>query len=682
MERSDMKTDRPIKDFLAEAEDILETANNTLLSLETGQASGRIDPDLVNALFRAIHSFKGLAGMFGLKEPSELSHKLEFLLDELRLGKVGLGRKVLDVVSETVAQLGRLVQQAGTDHPFEDIAGALAGIDGILKAKPSAESGRPLGEQIGLDQGILQVLTEYEEHRLKECIRERKNLFMLKAQFEFANFETAIKDLNATLKKHGEIICTLPTAGGGSGIGFSIVVGTTEDAGSLTSAISLPDVGIEKIAYIEERRAEERRSEERRTEEPRPGVDTAGLKSVSNTVRVNIYKLDSLMNVVGEMHLVKNIIGRITKELRTMQGFTGISADLYKAQRGLERKLNELQEGILEVRMVPIGQIFTRLAQVVRKYARDAVKEIDLQLQGEETELDKIMIEDLADPLMHLIRNAIDHGIEAPDVRRQLGKPEQGIVHLTAFPRGNHVVITIKDDGAGMDPSKILNAAVEKGVLSPDHGLDIERDRKEILELIFLPGFTTNKAVTEMSGRGVGMDVVKRNVSKLSGMIDIQTELGAGSTFALTLPITLAIIKALVIESGGQVFAIPLSSVLEILQATNGQVETIEGREVMAVRDDTIPLLRLTRAFNLSAEHESDAFYVILVGIAERRLGIIVDSLKDQQEIVIKPLGKRFSETPGIAGATELGDRRGVVLVLDVESLVDGALKRTVVNKQ
>jgi two-component system chemotaxis sensor kinase CheA len=281
---------------------------------------------------------------------------------------------------------------------------------------------------------------------------------------------------------------------------------------------------------------------------------------------------------------------------------------------------------------------------------------------------------------MHLIRNAIDHGIEPPDVRRRLGKPEQGIVKLKAFPRGNHVVITIEDDGAGMDPGLIMTKAVEKGVLAPDHSLDPERDRKEILDLIFQPGLTTREIVTEISGRGVGMDVVKRNVSKLSGMIDIQTELGAGSVFTLTLPITLAIIKALIIESGGQVFAIPLSSVLEILQATSSDVETIEGREVMAVREDTVPLLRLTRAFNLSRETTRDAFYVILVGLAERRIGILVDSLKDQQEIVIKPLGKRLSETQGIAGATELGDRRGVVLVLDVESLIEGAFKKAVVG--
>jgi two-component system chemotaxis sensor kinase CheA len=376
------------------------------------------------------------------------------------------------------------------------------------------------------------------------------------------------------------------------------------------------------------------------------------------------------------MHLTKNIIGRIVKELRTTQGFAGLSMDLYKAQRNLERKLNELQEGILEVRMVPIGQIFTRLAQVVRKYAKEAGKEIDLQLSGEETELDKLMIEDLADPIMHLIRNAIDHGIEPPEVRRQSGKPEQGIVKLSAYPKGNHVVITVEDDGAGMESSKILAKAVEKGVLGPDHRLDPETDRKEILDLIFLPGFTTRETVTEISGRGVGMDVVKRNVSKLSGMIDIETELGVGSKFMLTLPITLAIIKALIVEAGGQVFAVPLSSVLEIIQATEKQVETVETREVMAIRDETVPLLRLTQVFRLPPKTGEASFYLILVGLAERRLGIVVDGLRDQQEIVIKPLGKRLSDLPGIAGATELGDKRGVVLVLDVESLIEGALKR------
>ncbi len=549
---------------------------------------------------------------------------------------------------ETVALLGRLVQQAATDHPFEDIASALDGIDGILKAKPSAGSERPIGEQIRLDRGILQVLTEYEEHRLKECIRERKNLFMLKAQFDFADFETAIKELNdnaqETRRDH------LYPADGGRGERDRFQHRCRYDQGRGVARVR--DLPAER-GYREDclcRRAKDRRAKVRGAE-----GGHGGLKSVSNTVRVDIYKLDSLMNVVGEMHLVKNIIGRITKELRTMQGFTGISTDLHKAQRSLERKLNELQEGILEVRMVPIGQIFTRLAQVVRKYARDAGKEIDLRLQGEETELDKLMIEDLADPLMHLIRNAIDHGIEAPEIRRQLGKPEQGSVNADSVSPGQPCGHHDRGRRGGDGPARILTTAIEKGVLPPDHGLDLERDRKEILDLIFLPGFTTREAVTEMSGRGVGMDVVKRNVSKLSGMIDIHTELGAGSTFTLTLPITLAIIKALIIESGGQVFAIPLSSVLEILQATDDQVETIEGREVMAVRDDTVPLLRLTRAFNLAAEHGSDAFYVILVGIAERRLGIIVDVSGTSRRSLSSRLGRGSQRRRALPGPPSWG---------------------------
>jgi two-component system, chemotaxis family, sensor kinase CheA len=243
-------------------------------------------------------------------------------------------------------------------------------------------------------------------------------------------------------------------------------------------------------------------------------------------------------------------------------------------------------------------------------------------------------------------------------------------------------VITVEDDGAGMDAAVIAAKAVEKGILAPDHDLDPMHDSREIFDLIFLPGFTTRDRVTEISGRGVGMDVVKRNVSKLSGMIDIRSAIGEGTRFSLTLPITLAIIKALVVESGGQTYAIPLSSVLEIQQATAGQIETVEGREVMAIREDTIPLLRVSRVFNLAGQGGSDSFYVILVGLAERRLGIIVDSLRDQQEIVIKPLGKRLADIPGIAGATELGDRRGVVLVLDIESLIDGTLKKTGIARQ
>lgn len=663
-----MKTERPIKEFLAEAEDILESVSRSLLSLDEERSAGGPAPDAINGLFRSVHSFKGLAGVFGLKPPADLAHKLETLLDEMRLGKIALSNDVMDVLFDTTSVLGRLVKQAGEGRQFEDIAAAVSSIDAVLKSASSAPHDRSILERIGIDKAVLQVLTEYEEYRLIENLHERKNIFRLKASFDLSDFEGRIKKLNALLKQHGEIICTLPSAEAGTGIGFTIIVGTGESAESIAALISDPGVVIEQVPYAAPEPAQPAQAQ--RTE-------AQAIRSASNTVRVDIYKLDSLMNIVADLHLVKNAVGRIATDLRAYTEVSRYAADLNKVHRNFERKLHELQDGILDVRMVPIGQIFTRLAQVVRRHARESGKEIKLELMGEETELDKLMIEDLADPLMHLIRNAIDHGVEPAEERRRRGKPEQGLIRLTAYPKGNHVVIAVEDDGRGMDPSVILAKAVEKGLIGADHGLDPAADRKEVLDLIFLPGFSTSEKVTEISGRGVGMDVVKKNVSKLSGIIDIETESGVGTRFVLTLPITLAIINALVIEAGGQVFSIPLSSVLEIVRATPEQVQTVEAREVMVIRDETVPLLRLSQVFGLPNGGKQRLFYVILVGLAERRLGLVVDRLRDQQNIVIKPLGKRLASTPGIAGASELsaGDRR-VVLVLDVESLIDAAFKK------
>jgi two-component system, chemotaxis family, sensor kinase CheA len=663
-----MKFDRPIQEFLAEAEDILEAANHAILSLDDAKGGGSTDPDTVNGLFRALHSFKGLAGMFGFKALADLSHKLEYLLDEVRLGKVQLGGETLDTLSDTTGLLGRLVQQTGKGLPLENITEAIDRIDRVLASKSAEGADQSLLSGVAIEPAVLQVLTEYEEHRLIENVRERKSLFLVRVAFSFAEFESGIRTLTDILKHHGEIICTLPTAiAGGGGIGFTIMVGTSATRKDLSAAANLPQTSFEPVP----------RSYDGKTQEARPEMAT--LKTVSNTVRVDIRKLDSLMSAVGELHIIKSEIGRIAADLRGQQGFIGVAVNLTKAYKNLERRLNEIQEGILDVRMVPIGQIFTRLAQTVRKYAREAGKEIDLEIIGEETELDKLMVEDLADPLMHLIRNAIDHGIDRPEARRAQGKPERGLVCLTAFPKGNNVVITVEDDGGGIDPRVLLAKAREMGLVEDE--LDADRDRKEVLDLIFLPGFTTSEAVTEISGRGVGMDVVKRNVSRLSGMIDIETETGIGTSFILTLPITLAIIKALIIEAGGRRFAVPLGSVLEILRVRPAQIETIETREVMAIRNETVPLLRLADAFGLPGVDQQETLFVVLVGLAERRLGLVVDRLRGQQEIVIKPLGSRLADTPGIAGATELGDKV-VVLVLDVESLIEGAMKKTVARSQ
>jgi len=666
VERSDMNSDRSLKEFLSEAEDILETAGQALASLDDEQRSGRPDPETVNALFRAVHTFKGLAGMFGFKAPAGLSHKMEFLLDEVRMGKVGITRETLDLLYDTIALMGRLVAQAGKKQEPEDIDPLIGRIDEALLSKQAVSVERSILDRVDIDPAILGVLTEYEEHRLRENVQEGANLYTVKARFQLSDFEKGIKGLSEELKKRGELICTLPTAGDAAGaIGFTLLVGSPRDRSAFDPLLSAYGVTVTPVSSRETASAEA------------PKLEAGAIRSVSNTVRVDIRRLDGLMNSVGELHLIKNAIARLARDLRAEHGVTGYATSLHKAHRNLDRRLNELQEGILAVRMVPLGQIFSRLSQAVRKYAKDAGKLIEIELQGEETELDKLMIEELADPLMHLIRNAVDHGIEPPAERAARGKPDRGMVRLSALPKGNSVVISVEDDGAGISPEALLAKAVAKGMLPADHGLDPATDRKEVLDLIFLPGFTTRESVSEISGRGVGMDVVKKNIARLSGMIDIVTEPGNGTRFVLTLPITLAIIKALIIEAGGQVFAIPLSSVLEILQARSGGVETIEGREVMAIRGETVPLLRLAKAFDLPANNGREEFYAILVGMAERRLGIVVDALRDQQEIVIKPISKRFADLPGIAGATELGDNRGVVLVLDVESLVEGSFRHT-----
>jgi len=378
------------------------------------------------------------------------------------------------------------------------------------------------------------------------------------------------------------------------------------------------------------------------------------------------------MNLVGELILSKNMLQRILKEMRQRQGLSTLTGDLQKAVDSLERRLAELQEGVLEVRMIPIGQIFNRLARMIRKLSKSSDKKINFKTSGEDTELDKLVIEDIADPLMHIIRNAIDHGIESPDVRKRLKKPAEGMIRLTAYQKGNHVVVEVEDDGAGIDPEKILKKAVERGLVQEGE----TPGEEEILKYIFLPGFSTAEKVSEISGRGVGMDVVKKNITKLGGMVDIQTQVGKGALFTITLPITLAIIPALIIRCSDQIFAIPLNAVSENLIVAKNSIQTVEKREVIKLRDRTLSLLRLQEIFGLSplnpeSNHSNkNKTKIVVAGLAEKKIGIIVDDFIDKHEIVIKPIGKTLKKIPGIAGATELGDKRAV-LVLDVGSLIE-----------
>jgi two-component system chemotaxis sensor kinase CheA len=389
---------------------------------------------------------------------------------------------------------------------------------------------------------------------------------------------------------------------------------------------------------------------------------------VSQAVRVDIHKLDRLMNLVGELVLVKTSLLRIAERLRDGDESTTLGLELHRESRSLDRKLNELQAGILEVRMVPLGQVFDKLSRMVRKLTRELGKMVEFEVQGSDVELDKLIVEDLSDPLMHLIRNALDHAIETPDVRRREGKPAAGRVQLSAAQKGNHVLIAVEDDGAGIDEQRVRQVAVERGLLPADAAEQLSR--RDALNLIFLPGFSTAKRVTALSGRGVGMDVVKNNIAAMSGIIDLHTELGHGTRFEITLPVTLAIIRALVVTAAERTYAVPLNSVLEIVTVDPGELRTIEMREVITLRGATLPLVRLGRQFGAAGAPPPGPLFVVVVGLAQERLGVAVDGLVGQQDIVVKPLGKALGGVRGIAGATDLGNRR-TVLVLDVGAIIE-----------
>ncbi|MDB4974139.1 MAG: CheA signal transduction histidine kinase [Myxococcaceae bacterium] len=701
------------EEFLSEAQEIVETLSRDLLLLEQSQKEGRSDPDLLNDIFRAVHTLKGLAGMFGLPSLQTLAHTLENLLDDLRLGRVDLTQDTLDILFDGIERIQRIL--ASDDEAIAyDISDLEKSIDRVADAAPEA---RDVLRDYELGESVLSVLTEYEEHRLRQNVSQGLPLYRLCVSFGLASIDTALEELKSRARSLAELITYLPSMGGGNEdvIDLEVLLASASDLEALREALCTgnavlepvprragrPELERPKPAAPQPRAAAESTPRKRNTEmaaadEPaapappplirsnapaapaggldRVGADALSLRSVANTVRVNIQKLDHLMNVVGELAIVRSAVSQITERLRTHPELRYLSTELHRIARGFERNLTELQDGILDVRMVPLGQVFDKLARVVRQAARDARKEIRLEVKGNETEVDKLIVEELSDPLMHLIRNAIDHGIESADDRVALGKPAHGVLSLTAYQKGNHVVIEVTDDGQGMDPARLRKRAVERGIIGDDEAHEMSRD--DMINLIFLPGFSTTDQVTDLSGRGVGMDVVKTNISKLGGVIDIRSEVGKGTTIVITLPITLAIISALVIRVGGQTYAIPLANVQEALLLETRAIRTVEGREVMTLRGGTLPLCRIRELFKLGEHVETGRErrqFVVVSQLGARRIGLVVDLLLGQQDIVIKALGKSLRNVRGFVGATDLGDQ-SVTLVLDTPQILEEVL--------
>ncbi len=672
---SEKNSPSAIREFLGEAEDIFEKLNLDLVELGERADSGESDPDLLNSIFRGAHSLKGLAGMFGFDDIGELGHHMEGLLDNLRLGKVPLNEILVETLFDALETLTRLVHGKGEKEDFTlDIKPVLGRIDSVLHGGAGQAKAQIL-EGVDLDPALLSVLTEFEEHRLLENLKKGRNLLKVKASFDLSSFDRDLADLTALLKKEGEVISTLPSASEdlSQGISFELLVGTARTPEQIAALAERPGLEVVPLVGAEgEKGAPAGKMREEASAEP--ALDTheesGSLRSISRMVRVDIEKLDVLMNIVGELVLAKGAISDMVDRLKA-QGNIELGADLQKATRILERRLEELQKGVMEVRMVPVSQLFDKLTRIVRRVAGEYGKKVGLEISGADTELDKLIVEELSDPLVHIIRNAIDHGIESASERSAAGKSEKGTIALRASQKGNHVVIEVADDGRGIDVDRVRQKAVSKGLISK--GADLGRE--ELLDLLFLPGFSTRDEVSELSGRGVGMDVVKNNISSLSGMIEIDTRKGGGTTMSLTLPITLAIIKALIIKVCERTYAIPINSVMETLMIDSSAIRTIERREVIELRQTTLPLIRLGRVFNLpDGDRKRERSFVVVVGLADKRVGIIVDELMGQQDVVIKSLGEALSFVRDFAGAAELGNQK-TILVLDVGGLITETLR-------
>lgn len=678
----DKSQQKAIKDFVSEAEEILEALSEDLENaIEQFKSLKKVKPDLVNKIFREMHSLKGLASMLGLEKITTVSHDMESLLDKVRMGKIKFSEEIFGILEDVKKVLRVLVSEVAAGKEETDPSFI---IDKIARAQGLERKGEvEKKKKLKLDENVLKSLTEYEEHRLKENIEEGNKIFGIKVGFSFTDFDTRLRALTDTLNNNGEVISTLPLVEPSlpEGIHFKLLFGTNLEKRDIENLTAPFEGKVEELLEEEEVLKEEEKEIESKIEEPQATEekfeeDTSTsfqeeaeeIRDISNSVKVDIEKLDEVMGIVGELGLIKSSFRKIAESLSGKYELEDIYREMTKSLRAMEKKLDELQRSIIDIRMVPIGQIFSRLNRTAKRTARQFGKDVNIELYGGETELDKRIMDELVTPLVHIIRNAIDHGIEPQDERLKKGKPAEGLLTISAYHKGNAIVIEVTDDGKGIDYEKIRESAIKKGIIDADTHLSEE----ECIELIFRPGFSSATRVTEVSGRGVGLDVVKNTLERLKGSISVYSEKGRGTTFQITLPITLAIIQSLIVKCANQNFAIPISSVIESFTIKESDIEYIGQKEVYNLRGITLPILRLEKRFNLKRDPNEpplESLFVVVAKRGDKAAGIVVDDLIGEQETVIHPIGKKLGNLPGVAGATEIGENQ-VILVIDTSTLL------------
>lgn len=680
--------------FLEESREHLQKLNESLLELE-GTPDNK---PILDEIFRSAHTLKGMSATMGFTDVAELTHEMENVLHKLRNEEINNSPAILDMLFKCVDTLDGMVNDitngGNGNVPINHLVENLKNIDNLVRtescvtrdgspAKISAEFVREEREKV---QHIITSFefNEYEKNLIKQAIDQGFQCYHLVVNIDP---RCVMKSARAfmvfkNMEEIGEIIKSIPSVQDIEEEKFEtsfdlIVISRETQEVVRKGLITITEVGEPEIKPINEVFIVSQSPNGRPEALPKPPAIAAAAPikneaareaaplmhakpKASQTVRVDTNRLDSLMNLVGELVINKTRLEQLSRSTQ--------EPELSETMEQMDRITTDLQNVVMKVRMVPIDNVFSRFPRMVRDLARDLGKEIELLIEGRETELDRTVIDEIGDPLVHLLRNAIDHGIEEPEVRIAAGKKEHGRVVLAARHEGNNVVIEVEDDGKGLDPEKIKSKAIEKGLLLPEEAEEL--DTQSVYRLVLIPGFSTAEMVTDVSGRGVGLDAVKNKIEALSGSIHIESVPGTGTKFKIQLPLTLAIIQALLVLLERETYAIPLSFIAETTSVMPEQINKIQDQEVMLLRGDVLPLVRLHQVLQVppAGLPKEEEINIVIVRKGEKRIGLIVDTLIGQQEIVIKPLGKLLGNIPVIAGATILGNGQ-VSLIIDVASL-------------
>jgi two-component system chemotaxis sensor kinase CheA len=605
-----------LNEFLVEAQEMIELLDQRFISLES-------DPNnrgMLDEIFRAMHSMKGSGGFLGFTHLVDVAHRAENILNKLRQGEMAVTPNVINIVLEAVDTVKLLmadIRETGTDTHVS-VEAIAAKLDEILAAGGPAI---PPAAAAADSTATAAPVASTPETPAAEAPPTTK-LGEILIQEGSVSKEQVIEALEQQDRK-------LP-------LGEILVQSGVITERTLESAL------------------------QKQAKPARAGED-------DQTIRVETSRLDSVMNLVGELVLGRNRLMKLGGGLEQSYENEPLVRGLTETLAQLNLVTTDLQLAVMKTRMLPIRKVLAKFPRMVRDLSQKLTKQVRLELQGEETELDKSVADEVGDPLVHIVRNAIDHGIELPAERQASGKAMEGLVRIAASQEGNSIVIRIQDDGRGLQVDRIKAKALSRGIVSEAELASM--DSRDILNMVFLPGFSTAEKVTDVSGRGVGMDVVRTNIRRINGSVEIDSQVGKGSIITIKLPLTIAIIQALLVEVQAATFAIPLGSVIEAVKITKDDVKTINGREVLTLRERVLPLLRLSEEFSIQADTTCEKFYVVVVGMGERHVGVIVDRLRSQEEVVIKSMGDYLSEIKGIAGATITGEGR-VVLILDIPELV------------